>query len=103
MGTLLSLDVTHRLSTLGARMRSARQCRGWTIADTAAKAGINRNTLGALEQGRPGVAIGAYAAVLWVLGLDRTLEAVADPNEDAHAKMFAESQRPMRVRRRAPR
>lgn len=98
----ISVDVIHRLNTLGARMRSARQCRGWTLADTAAKAGLNRNTLGALEQGKPGVAIGAYAAVLWVLGLDRTLEAVADPNEDAHAKAFAESQRPKRVRRRAP-
>ena len=64
---------------------------------------MNRNTLGAVEQGKAGVAIGAYAAVLWVLGLDRTLESVADPNEDAHAKAFAASRLPMRVRKRAPR
>ena len=99
---LLSLEATHRLITLGARVRAARQSRGWTIAEAAARSGMNRNTLGALEQGKPGVAIGAYAAMLWVLGLDRTLEAVADPSEDPQSTARQETRTTVRVRKRAP-
>jgi transcriptional regulator with XRE-family HTH domain len=102
MGTEdLPLDVAHRLAALGLRIRTARQLRGWTIAQTAARAGLNRNTVGALERGKPGVAIGAYAAVLWALGLDRTLESVAGLSEDAHGRALEASRRPQRVRRRA--
>jgi len=46
------------------------------------------------------VAISAYVSVLWVLGLDRTLDAVADPDEDAHGKALEASRRPNRVRKR---
>lgn len=48
-----------------------------SIAEVAAKAGINRNTLNALELGKHGVGLGAYITVLWVLGLDKTLYAIA--------------------------
>ena len=46
-----------------------------SIAEVADKAGINRNTLSALELGKPGVALGAYVTVLWALGLNKTLDA----------------------------
>jgi transcriptional regulator with XRE-family HTH domain len=75
-------EVSERVRALANRLRLARKRRGWTIAETAAKAGINRNTLNALELGKPGVAIRAYVAVLWVLGLDRTLDAVAASDPD---------------------
>ncbi len=103
MGKAVPFEVIDRLHGLGARIRAARQCRGWTIAETAAMAGINRNTLGALEQGKPGVAIGAYLATLWVMGLDRTVDGVADQSEDAHAKAFASALQPKRVRKPAAR
>ena len=70
-----------------------------SIAEVAAKAGINRNTLNALEFGKPGVALGAYVTVLWVLGLDKTLDAVAHPDTDSHGKTLEAARRPARVRK----
>jgi len=70
-----------------------------SIAEVAAKAGINRNTLNALELGKPGVAIGHYISVLWALGLDRTLDSVAHPDADTHGKTLEASRRPARVRK----
>jgi transcriptional regulator with XRE-family HTH domain len=92
-------EVTERIQMLAERIRIARKRRGWTIAEVAAKAGINRNTLNALELGKPGVAIGAYVSVLWILGLDRDLDAVADPDKDIHGKTLEASRRPQRTRK----
>src|SRR5258708_29524515 len=88
-----------RPKELGSRGRLARPRRGMSIADVAAKAGINRNTLNALELGKPGVALGAYVTVLWALGLDKTLDAVAHPDADLHGKTLEASRRPARVRK----
>jgi transcriptional regulator with XRE-family HTH domain len=93
-------EVAARIQQLAERLRIARKRRGWTVAETAAKAGINRNTLTALELGKRGVALGAYVSVLWVLGLDRTLEAVADPDKDVHGKTLEAARRPERTRKR---
>ena len=65
----LPAEVTERIKELGYRVRLARTRRGMSIAELAAKVGINRNTLNALELGKHGVAIGAYVTVLWALGL----------------------------------
>jgi transcriptional regulator with XRE-family HTH domain len=101
MGTVAPpTDVVDRIGRLGERIRIARKRRGWTIAETAVKAGINRNTLNALELGKPGVAISAYVAALWALGLERTLETVADPDKDTHGKTLEASRRPKRTRKR---
>ncbi|MGH8688198.1 MAG: helix-turn-helix domain-containing protein, partial [Burkholderiales bacterium] len=62
--------MTARIQELGYRIRVARTRRGMSITEAAVKAGINRNTLNALELGKPGVALGAYVTVLWALGLD---------------------------------
>ena len=70
-----------------------------SIADLAAKAGINRNTLNALELGKSGVALGGYVTVLWALGLDNTLEGAAHPDADTHGKTLEASRRPARVRK----
>lgn len=70
-----------------------------SIAEVADKAGINRNTLNALELGKPGVALGAYITVLWTLGLDKTLDAVAHPDADIHGKTLEAARRPARVRK----
>src|SRR6266705_172998 len=82
MGTkkILPAQSLERTKELGHRVRLARTRRGMSIAEVAAKAGINRNTLNALELGKPGVALGAYVTVLWALGLDKTLDAVAHPD-----------------------
>jgi len=95
----LPTEVTERIKELGYRVRLARTRRGMSIAEVAAKAGINRNTLNVLELGKPGVATGAYITVLWALGLDRTLEGVAHPDSDTHGKTLEASRRPARVRK----
>lgn len=96
---ILPSEVSARIKELGYRVRLARTRRGMSIADVAAKADINRNTLNALELGKPGVALGAYITVLWVLGLDKTLDAVAHPDTDTHGKTLEASRRPERVRK----
>jgi transcriptional regulator with XRE-family HTH domain len=99
MTKTLPAEVAGRVHELGFRVRVARIRRGMSIADLAAKAGINRNTLNALELGRTGVALGAYFTVLWALGLDKTLEGVAHPDADIHGKTLEASRRPTRVRK----
>lgn len=70
-----------RLASLGERVRAARQRRGLTEALVAERAGMSRMTLRGIEKGRPGVTMGAYAAVLQVLGLDADLDSIvaSDP------------------------
>ena len=93
-------EVATQLLQLAERIRIARKRRGWTVAEMAVKAGLSRNTVTALELGKPGVSISAYLTVLWVLGLDRTLEGVADPDKDAHGKTLEAARRPERARKR---
>ena len=101
MGTTKTLptEVTERIKDLAYRVRLARTRRGMSIAEVAAKAGIDRNTLNALELGKHGVGIGAYVTVLWALGLDKTLDGVAHPDADTHGKTLEASRRPTRVRK----
>ena len=91
------LHVSESISQLGQRIRVARIRRGWSVLDLATKAGVNRNTLTALELGRPGTAIGVCFTVLWALGLEKSLDAVADPDTDAHGKALEASRRPTRA------
>lgn len=95
----LPAQVSERVDNLGHRVRVARVRRGMSIAELAAKAGLNRNTLNALELGRPGVSLGAFVTVLWALGLDETLEGLANPDADMHGKTLEASRRPKRVRK----
>ena len=95
----IPIEAKERVKELGYRVRLARTRRGMPIAELAAKAGINRNTLNALELGKSGVALGAYVTVLWALGLDITLDGVAHPDADVHGKTLEASRRPTRVRK----
>ncbi|MBX3651085.1 MAG: helix-turn-helix domain-containing protein [Burkholderiales bacterium] len=96
---ILPESVTQYVKELGRRIRLARTRRKLSIVELAAKAGIDRNTLGALELGKPGVSISAYVMTLWALGLEHTLDAVADPNTDSHGKTLEASRRSKRVRK----
>lgn len=89
--------VSKQIEQLGQRIRIARIRRGWSVVDLASKAGINRNTLTALELGKSGTAVGVCFTVLWALGLDRTLDGVADPDADLHGKALEAAQRPSRA------
>lgn len=93
----IPLEVSDQLEKLGQRVRVARLRRGWSVMELASKAGINRNTLTALEQGKPGTAVGVYCTVLWALGVNRTLDGVADPDADLHGKALEAAQRRSRA------
>lgn len=90
-------QVTAQVNQLGQRIRIARIRRGWSVADLASKVGINRNTLSALELGKPGTAVGVCLTVLWALGLEHTLDGVADPDTDLHGKALEAARRPLRA------
>lgn len=96
---ILPETVANHVKELGRRVRLARTRRKFSIADLAAKAGIDRNTLGALELGKPGVAISAYIMTLWALGLEQTLDGVANPDADSHGKTLEAARVPKRIRK----
>ena len=69
------------LAQLGARLRIARLRRKLPAKQLAERAGMSPMTLRSIERGGAGVTLGAYAAVMQVLGLERDFEflAQADP------------------------
>ena len=90
-------QVAEQVARLGQRIRIARIRRGWSVADLAGKAGVNRNTVTALELGKQGTAVGVCFTVLWALGLERTLDGVAHPDADLHGKALEAARRPTRA------
>ena len=65
----------------------------------AARASISRTTLVKIEKGEPGVAIGSYAIVLFVMGLTDRLADLADPKNDAIGLQLEEEHLPQRISR----
>ncbi|MGQ0607931.1 MAG: XRE family transcriptional regulator [Chloroflexota bacterium] len=56
-------------------------------------------TLHKIEQGEPGVAMAAYATVLFVLGMADRLADIADPRHDSVGLALEEEHLPQRIRR----
>ena len=96
---IVPVESNAHVEELGRRIRVARQRRRLTIAELADKVGVDRNTLNALELGKPTVMIGTYVAALWVLGLEGTLAGVAAPDADLHGKALELARLPTKVRR----
>ncbi len=97
----LPADVGQRLVALGHRIREARLHRKLRQIDLAQRTGLSRSTVEAIERGSPETAIGAYARALWVMGIDRELEVVADPalDQEGAALEYTPGERRVRVRR----
>ena len=85
-----------RLAGLGERLRLARLRRRLSAKMVAERAGMSLMTLRGVEKGAMGVTIGAYVAVLHVLGLDNDLDAVAAA--DTLGRQLQDANLPQRVR-----
>jgi len=94
-------EVKVRLESLGARIRDARLHRKLRQIDLAVRAGVSRSTIEAIERGSADTAIGAFARVLWVMGLDREIDVVADAaiDQEGAALEYKPGERRVRVRR----
>lgn len=92
--------VTSVAQRLGRQIRTARKRRELRQADLATQAGITVPTLRRVEGGSLGTGVGAYIAVLWVLGLEDQLADVADPARDLEGQTLEAARRGERVRPR---
>jgi hypothetical protein len=91
------------LRKLGHDIRDARRRRRIPVAILAERSSISRTTLNKAEKGDPGVSVGAYATVLFVLGMTERLAGVPDPRHDAVGIELEEERLPQRIRlRRGP-
>lgn len=78
---MLLPSVQKDLVQLGENIRLARLRRKLSAEQVAERSNISRKTLWAVETGSPGVAIGTYAQVLFVLGLEKNLMKVAEDDK----------------------
>lgn len=76
------IPVKRALRKLGSDMRDARRRRRIPMRLAAERAGISRATLSKIEKGDEGVSIGAYAKVLFILGMNQRLIELVDPKFD---------------------
>jgi DNA-binding XRE family transcriptional regulator len=95
---VLPIPAKHALRKLGHDIRDARRRRRIPVAIAAERASISRTTLVKIEKGDPGVAIGIYATVLFVMGMVERLADLADPKNDSVGLQLEEEHLPQRIR-----
>jgi transcriptional regulator with XRE-family HTH domain len=92
------IPVARALRKLGHDIRDARRRRRIPVAILAERASIGRMTLNRIEKGDPRVSLGAYATVLFALGMAERLADVADPKQDSIGLALEEEHLPQRIR-----
>lgn len=85
---ILPSAATVPLESLGAQLRIARERRGESLKAMAARIGTSIPTLRRMEAGDASVAIGIYAAALWVFGKSSALAEILEPGKDHYATML---------------
>ena len=79
--SLITPSLKALLKDLGENIRLARLRRRLSAIMLAERAGMTRMTLRGVENGEPTVSLGAYANVLFSLGLENDLSLVAKDDE----------------------
>lgn len=92
------LPVKRALKKLGQDLRDARKRRRITMELAAERAAISRATLTKIEKGDDGVSLGAYAKILFVLGMIERLVELADPTFDSLGLGLESDNLPKRIR-----
>jgi transcriptional regulator with XRE-family HTH domain len=92
------IPVIRALRKLGHDIRDARRRRRIPVAILAERVSISRMTLNKVEKGLPGVSMGVYATVLFVLGMADRIGALADPRSDSVGLELEEERLPQRIR-----
>src|SRR5664279_3061754 len=92
------VPVARALRKLGHDIRDARRRRRIPVVILAERASISRMTLNKVEKGDPGVSLGTYATVLFVLGMVDRLADAADPRHDKVGLELEEEHLPERIR-----
>ena len=95
---VLPMPVKRALRKLGKDIKDARRRRRIPVSIAAERASVSKNTLLNIEKGDPGVAIGLYATVLFVMGMVENLADIADVKDDAVGLQLEEEQLPQRIR-----
>jgi len=90
--------VKRALKKLGQDLRDARKRRRITMELAAERAAISRATLTKIEKGDGGVSLGAYAKVLFILGMIERLVELADPTFDTLGMGLEADNLPQRIR-----
>jgi transcriptional regulator with XRE-family HTH domain len=106
MGKRLSrvppIAVKKALRQLGSDLYDARRRRRIPTELMAERVGITRVTLAKAEQGDPTVSLGAYASILFVLGLIDRLTVLASVQHDDVGIALEEERLPQRIRLKRP-
>lgn len=87
---LLEPNIEDKIKKMGQRIKKARLRRNISIESISEKAGISESTFYAIEHGASTVSLGAYAAVLAILGLDNDIDVIA-VDEDGKALFWEDN------------
>ncbi len=92
------LPVKRALKKLGQDLRDARRRRRIPMELAAERASISRTTLSKIEKGDEGVSMGAYAKILFILGMIERLTTLSDPAFDELGLGLEAENLPRRIR-----
>ena len=92
------IPVKRVLKKLGQDLRDARKRRRIPMQLAADRASISRTTLSKIEKGDDGVSLGAYAKILFILGMIDRLAELADPAFDKLGLGLEADNLPKRIR-----
>ncbi len=98
LNLMMPIPARREVRKLGRDIRDARLRRRISTAIMAERASISRTTLNKIEKGDPGVSLGNYVNVLFVLGMEKRLGDLADVKTDTVGLELEEERLPQRIR-----
>lgn len=94
----LPIPVIKALRKVGQDISAARRRRRITIQLMAERADVSKATIGKIEKGDPTTSMGAYSAVLFVLGMTNRLNDLVDVIHDFTGRQLENERLPQRIR-----